>query len=280
MLIDYHLHNRFSPDSEEETENICKQALSLGINEICITNHVEWFHKGGGCENFSIKEAVPRFIKVKEDIDNAQKKFSDLSIKFGVELQYMEGLMDEMKEFVHQMDFDFRIGSVHIVDGITISSGSNQALSEPLYSKNTEEYSYGRYFDLLHEMVEWGEFEIIGHFDIFKRSSSNFYDRFNPQKYKEKIIPILELAGKKGIGLELNTSGLRGPYGEIFPHPDILRWALKSGVEHFTISSDAHRAEEVGTNLDKAILLAKEVGITQFSTYNKKQSDQFNISDF
>jgi histidinol-phosphatase (PHP family) len=275
LLIDYHLHNHFSCDSESKTADIVKRAIELGIREICITNHVETFPPKGGRGSFSYKEAFKRFAEIKKDLEEAQKELPELSIKFGIELEYVEEWMDEMSRFVNDMDFDFLIGSVHEVDKANISSSD---LCGKLYKRVDEKYAYSKYFDNLYKMIEWGNFSVVGHFDVFKKGGINYYGPFQPEKYKDQIIPILKLMKEKGIGIELNTSGLGYPCNEIFPHPDILKWCLKVGVEHYTIGSDGHTIEEVGQNLDKALTLLKDVRIKTISTYEKGVPTLHNIN--
>ena len=129
-------------------------------------------------------------------------------------------------------------------------------------------------------MVKWGKFSVVGHFDMCKKGGVNFYGTFEPEKHKDSIIPILKLMKEKGIGIELNTSGLRYDCKEIFPHPTILKWCKEVGVEHYTISSDAHLTEDVGKDLDKALALLKDVGIETISTYEKGVPTKFLILDF
>ena len=38
---DYHIHSRFSGDSREDLDEILKKAISLGLKEIAITDHLE-----------------------------------------------------------------------------------------------------------------------------------------------------------------------------------------------------------------------------------------------
>ena len=42
MFADYHIHCRYSDDSEEKPEKIIKTAIDKGINEICFTDHVDY----------------------------------------------------------------------------------------------------------------------------------------------------------------------------------------------------------------------------------------------
>ena len=42
MLADYHVHTEFSDDSREPMEEQVKKAISLGLTELCFTDHVDY----------------------------------------------------------------------------------------------------------------------------------------------------------------------------------------------------------------------------------------------
>ena len=42
MLADYHMHCKYSDDSDELLENNIKSAIEKGFNEICFTDHVDY----------------------------------------------------------------------------------------------------------------------------------------------------------------------------------------------------------------------------------------------
>ena len=42
MLIDYHVHTLFSDDSDTPMEEAIRQAVILGLNEICFTEHIDY----------------------------------------------------------------------------------------------------------------------------------------------------------------------------------------------------------------------------------------------
>ena len=42
MLADYHIHSRYSDDSEEDMEIIVNSAIEKGFDEICFTDHVDY----------------------------------------------------------------------------------------------------------------------------------------------------------------------------------------------------------------------------------------------
>lgn len=276
MLIDYHSHNHFSADSKSDTRKIAEKAIEVGIQELCITNHIEVFPPEGGVGTFSYKEGIGRFSEVKKEIEEINNEYENINIKFGVELEYVKEWMPEMTRFVNDIDFDFLIGSVHMVDEYIISA-SKVSLSEGLYSNNSEEYSYGKYFDSMQKFVEWGMFSVVGHFDVFKKGGIRYYGLFQPKKHEDKIKRIIRTMKEKGIGIEVNTSGLRSSCNELFPHPDILKWCKEIGIEHYTIGADGHTIDEIGQDLDKAIALLKEIGIKTISTYEKRVPTKHNI---
>lgn len=41
MTADYHIHTEFSDDSEYPMEEVVKDAIALGLEEICFTDHVD-----------------------------------------------------------------------------------------------------------------------------------------------------------------------------------------------------------------------------------------------
>ena len=42
MLADYHVHTAFSNDSVYPMEDVVKDAISLGMEDICFTDHVDY----------------------------------------------------------------------------------------------------------------------------------------------------------------------------------------------------------------------------------------------
>ena len=167
-----------------------------------------------------------------------------------------------------EADFDFVLGSIHIVNGIIISS---HLFADELYSRTDEETAYHAYFAEMSKLIEWGHIDVVAHFDICKKYGYKFYGPFRPEKYKGKILPILKRMKEKEIGLELNTKCIDSKCQEIFPHPMILKWAAEVGLKHFTLGSDAHRAQNVGQHFDEARRIAKEAGIKEITTYLKRK---------
>lgn len=42
MLADYHVHTEYSDDSTYPMENVILDAIDMGLDEICFTDHVDY----------------------------------------------------------------------------------------------------------------------------------------------------------------------------------------------------------------------------------------------
>jgi histidinol-phosphatase (PHP family) len=77
-----------------------------------------------------------------------------------------------------------------------------------------------------------------------------------------------------GVAIEINTSGLRKPVGEIYPSCEILKVYRKYDVP-IVFGSDAHAPDDVGRDFDKAVSLARQAGYQEFVTFeNRKMKHQ------
>ena len=267
MLIDYHIHNHFSPDSNDHTREIAERALELGIEEIAITNHMQTEDPEKHIDIFSLEEAIPRLNAAKKEIEETQLHFPQLRILFGIEVDSNLPWKKDADLLVRQLDLDIALGSVHIVDDVIISS-PRRAIE--FYQHVSEEHAYSRYFELMQDFTRDGNFDVVAHFDVCKRGGTEIYGAFNPQKYKPLILSSLQNIKNRGLGIELNTGSMHRRCNEIYPHPDIIKWALEIGVEHFTLGSDSHHPDVIGCNFQEAIQIAKELGITKFTRYQKR----------
>jgi len=73
-----------------------------------------------------------------------------------------------------------------------------------------------------------------------------------------------------GVAVEINTSGLRKPVGEIYPSSEILKVYRKYDIP-IVFGSDAHTPDDVGRDFDKAVSLARQAGYQEFVTFEKRK---------
>ncbi len=266
MKLNYHVHNRYSSDARGTTEEVVRRAAELGFEEICLTNHVEVLTPAGEWE-VDFLEARERFGRLAREIAATRRRFPDLRILLGAELEYRPEWVESLERLTASIEFDFLLGSVHVVDGHNISGGA--AVGEYFKGKDLSE-AYGRYFAVLQEMVEWGGFDVVAHFDLIKRFGAKFYGPYAVEDFALQIEAILERMARRGIGLEVNTSGVVQAPGEPYPGLPILLMAQKAGITTLTIGTDSHLPERLDQGWDAGRRLLLQAGWTHLATFNRR----------
>jgi histidinol-phosphatase (PHP family) len=195
-------------------------------------------------------------------VEQARRDHPDLTIKLALEVDYLPGCEDWIRELATRHPWDYFIGSVHYVsEAWAIDNPAEIARwkdREPLEV-------WTAYFERLTLAAESGLFDIIGHADLCKKFS--FYPR---QDCAPLFTRFLQAAKRRGLVVELNTSGLRKDCREIYPSPRIVHLAAQLGIP-ICFGSDAHAPNEVGLNFAEAVQLAHSAGYTHYCQFTKRQ---------
>ncbi|MBP1970485.1 histidinol-phosphatase (PHP family) [Virgibacillus natechei] len=262
-LTEYHHHTDNSFDSKASMNGVCDQAILKGIDEICFTEH------------FSVNPRVPTYGHMDFDryfsqINACREKYKgSLTIKAGIELCEPNLLTKEYEQALEDLDLDFILGSVHNIN--------EEKLRKYMTGKEIHDVYQG-YFEELYELVSKADIDIIAHFDLMKRYAMDPLGNYNFVDFQEIIELILQKAIERGIGLEINTSGLSNvKVNEAFPKMDILKHYRSLGGEILTIGSDSHRAETVGSMLEDALSMAKEAGFQYVYTFERRVAKAIKI---
>ena len=115
MISDIHLHTEFSGDSNTPVHAQIEQAIRLGMEEICITDH----HDYDVISEIDFTLDIPRYV---EEITRVREEYKDrIHVNLGIEL----GLQCHLKEYLEQLagrcPFDFIIGSLREPDRPVLS---------------------------------------------------------------------------------------------------------------------------------------------------------------
>ena len=103
MLADYHVHTAFSNDSVYPMEDVVKDAISLGMEDICFTDHVDYgpyrdWDDPRGIEYRAGEEGEPEWValtnveykKYFSLIEELKEKYKEqISIKTGLECRHI-----------------------------------------------------------------------------------------------------------------------------------------------------------------------------------------------
>jgi histidinol-phosphatase (PHP family) len=202
-------------------------------------------------------------------VEEARRAHPSLTIKLALEVDFIPGYEDWIRELASRHPWDYFIGSVHYISP-SWDIDNPSKLSE--WKKRDPLEVWTAYFDCLTMAAESGLFEIIGHADLCKKFC--FYP-------KEDCTPLIErflrAAARGGVAMELNTAGLRKDCKEIYPSPNIVQLAAKLGVP-ITFGSDAHAPGEVGLNFSEATQLARDAGYTHCCRFTRRQRENVPIA--
>jgi histidinol-phosphatase (PHP family) len=264
LPADYHMHTPLCHHAIGEPTDYAAQAVVAGLTEIGFSDHSPMRK-----DNFDVwRMNTGQLGEYVEKVRRAQKDFPQLTIKLALEVDYLPGHEEWIRELAAMHPWDYFIGSVHYVSDSWDIDNPNK-ISE--WKKRDPYEVWSVYFDRLTQAAETGLFEIIGHADLPKkfgiypeRDCTPLFGRF------------LQSAAAKNVAIELNTAGLRKDCKEIYPCSKIVQMAKEKGVA-ITFGSDAHAPGEVGMNFTEAIQLARAAGYTHTRCFTKRKSEMVPI---
>ena len=264
LPADYHTHTPLCRHATGEPIELAARAVELGLPELGFSDHNpmprddfdDWRMKASELDLYVQK------------VEEARRRFPGLAIKLALEVDYLPGYEDWVRDLAQRHPWDYLIGSVHYISE-SWAIDNPQQLSEWKQRDPFEVWS--AYFERLTQAAESGLFDIIGHADLCKKFC--FYP---PQDCTPLFNRFLESARRHDVAIELNTAGLRKDCREIYPSPAILSLAARLGVA-ITFGSDAHAAGEVGLNLADAVELARRAGYTHCARFTQRRRETLKL---
>ncbi|HXE43307.1 MAG TPA: histidinol-phosphatase HisJ family protein [Candidatus Baltobacteraceae bacterium] len=258
LPADYHMHTPLCRHAVGEPDEYAKRAVEIGLTEIGFPDHSPMRQDDFDNWRMNLSQLDEYVAKVRR----AQKNFPQLTIRLALEVDYLPGHEEWIRELAARHPWDYFIGSVHYVsDSWAIDDPSK--LSEWKHRDSMEVWQI--YFERLTMAAESKLFEIIGHADLPKKFGHRPNKDCTPLYEK-----FLDAAKKSNCAIELNTAGLRKDCKEIYPNHEILQLSFNRGVP-ITFGSDAHAPEEVGMNFAEAIQLARSAGYNECSRFEKRK---------
>ncbi|RKI85230.1 histidinol-phosphatase HisJ family protein [bacterium 1xD42-87] len=270
MFVDYHVHTDYSDDSDYPMEDVVKDAIRLGMDEICFTDHVDY----GAKVDWDSGEEIPycnghAMVNVDypayvEEIRSLGERYGRrLAIKMGLEFGMQKHTIPQFEALYRRYPFDFIILSVHQIEDKGFWSQEFQQ------GRTQKEYNERYYEELLYLVRHYQNYSVLGHLDLVLR-----YDKqgIYPFHYvKHYVEEILAEVIKNGKGVEINTSSHRYGVADSTPSKKILTMYHEMGGEILTLGSDSHAPAHLGTYMEESKKLLKEIGFRSFCTYEKMQ---------
>jgi histidinol-phosphatase (PHP family) len=260
VIVDYHMHLRNEREeiahSVETAERFAEAAAARGVDEIGFSEHIYYFRETRSL--WSVPYQTERCVYALDAYCDAvvEAKRRGLPVKLGLEVDYVQGREEDTRALLEPYPWDYLIGSVHFIDGHGIDG------PPPLVDEVGPQETWRRYEATLSAAARSGLFDTLGHPDLVKMFG-----------------PMLEwswsdlLSALEGVCLEVSSAGLHKPHGRLYPEPELLAAANEAGVP-ITLASDAHRPENVGRDLDRAIEHARAAGYDTVTVFDERRARQ------
>ena len=261
-LYDMHMHCHFSGDSEANPVHIAQKACDLGLAGICFTDHLDIDYKETpGMFDLDIPAYKKEILELKE------KFHEQLDICWGIELGLQPYLANRNNQIVQENDFDFVIGSTHVVKQADIYFPA-------YYEGRIEDECYREYFEeTLKNAQSDVDFDVYGHLDYVIRYGPNKNQFYSYAKFSDVIDEILRAIVEGGKGIELNMAGFKYGLGHAHPTMETLKRYKELGGEIITLGSDGHAPEQIAWEFDRAPKLLKEAGYDYFTIFKNRKPE-------
>ena len=150
--MDYHLHTLHSFDGRQSLDELCQTMLKKGVEEICLTEHIEPGHPDPDCD------VPPIWDAVLQEVREARQRYPQLIIRTGVEIGDNPQCQEAMMKELDTLPLDFRLLSLHLVNGVDCYCASDY------FDGKTRKQAYREYAEAkVNSVTCWTDFDSVAH---------------------------------------------------------------------------------------------------------------------
>ena len=265
MLATYHNHSKWS-DGKPTLREMLDAATRLGIGELGVSDH--WvLHPDGTIQKWAMHpEALGAYVDALLELRDGAKRQAGPEVRIGLEVDWFPVRSNAsdpglpLRAVLDRLPFDYLIGSVHEVDGFMIDG--SPAAWQPL-SQDQVNHLHRRYWQNMKSLGESGLFDIVAHIDLPKKFA--FHATCDLRGEIGEALDAIATAPNNPV-VEINTAGWYKPCADAYPTLDILRECRRREIP-VTISADAHQADHLLRDFDKAAARLAEAGYTHIARF-------------
>jgi histidinol-phosphatase (PHP family) len=271
MLVDYHCH--LAPDDDQLgpawmtagwIERYAAAARATGVAELALTEHCHRFRQAAGISDHPFWNETAH-----ADLDAyvgalAAARDEGSPIRVGIELDWIAGKEDALRELVAGRDLDIVLGSVHwLAEGMVDHPGYSVWEAHPV------DEVWRLYFDELRAAAGSGLYDVMAHPDLPKVFGERPPGGVPQREYDDTA----DAFAAAGVTCEISTAGLRKAAAELYPAPAFLEACARRGVP-ITLAADGHRPEDVARDLTLAVELAVSAGYRTVTAFRAREPRQ------
>lgn len=242
-MFDFHVHTKYSKDSNLNMEDAVIEAIDKKLESIVFADHID----------FDLNEESEfEYEKRTKEINGLKEKYGEkINILNGVEIGIDIKDLNRVDEYLNNHPFDFKIMSLHNVNGYEI-------YKREIFKVYNPKHIMMMYLDeLLYAVTNFNNYDVVGHIDFIRRYDKNIAD-FNIDDYLKYYELILKEVIKNGKAIEINTSSLI--YGDdyFYPEDKIIKLYANLGGKKISIGSDTHFGGSINLGYDEALKFVKK----------------------
>ena len=253
-MIKCSLHNHTTYcDGKNTPEEVVLAALEQGLETVGISEHSQFpLDRPSGMESEAVQQYRTEILSLRE------KYKGRIYVALGLEQDIFSPPAGE--------GYDYLIGSVHYVEAegcLYAVDWSPEDLKRGIregFGGNPEVFAR-RYFETVMQVVEKTDCDIIGHLDLLLKYN-DMIPLFDTKSvwYRRLVNDTLDVLIPADRIFEINAGAINRRLRSV-PYPG--QWTLREMERRgarITLSSDAHKAENVCTGFDRMAAYAKACG--------------------
>jgi histidinol-phosphatase (PHP family) len=268
LIVDYHVHTPYCGHARGKTIDYIESAIRAGISEIGFSDHLGRYYLGTaqkkrywdwGMQERDIARYFSEILDLREAYDGR------ITIRIGLEVDYIEGAEHLLEEIVSHYPFDFLLGSIHCLPAFGWRHISEYVKVNPLQV-------YAAYFEAAESAIRSGMFQSLAHIDFIWRYVA--WPDAPREILVEHISEAVKLSAASATDIEVNANGfLWSQINDALKYDlfNLLLDLVKTHKAGITIGSDAHTPDLVGKAFPQIISLLKKKGIDTISLFDQKQ---------
>ena len=241
--MDFHNHTVYS-DGADIPEDVVRAALQKGLTAVGISDHA-----------YTAFDPACGFQPGTESAYRAE--IARLKEAYRGRIEVLCGIEQDYYATRPAVGYDYVIGSVHYVKcgGCYLSVDETAAMLEDAVQAYFGGDVYAlieAYYATVADVVQQMGADLIGHFDLVTKFQEQhpLFDEHHP-RYVAAWQSAADTLLKTGVPFEINTGAIAKGYRTTpYPSPEIQRYLAAHGGT-FRLSSDSHKAENVGFQFDR-----------------------------
>lgn len=290
---DYHIHlHPHGPDTGAgpepglyppgHIEAYVETASNRGVEELCFTEHLyrcvesdtvlgRFWEKEPKRDLADQTEAFireDRTLSLEAYVEAVvAAKDRGLPVLLGLEVDFFPETIDAVVDLLEPYPWDLLVGAVHWIGGWSLDHP--EAVHE--YMRRGVRQVYEDYFEMETRLAGSGTVDVLAHVDLAKVFGHRLDEP--PGELYQRVV---DAAAASRTAVEVNTSGVDGLAGELYPSRPFLEMFNRAGVG-ITLASDAHRPEDVGKDFDVAKEAARVAGYETRLVFRRRTATEIAL---